>query len=171
MQSSRRPVGVCALACAIALAAALGGASCGGSDESSGDAADARGSVADGAAQTRTAERDPGEPLPGSPRYEIHSSYATFVDYLKAQSPPATCDKLTAAFQRRIGGGWDGCLTRVAAIFASDAVTRGDREIVSLDIHDAGNATGRVRTRKGVQELRFKFDGRNWRIHAGNPWR
>lgn len=158
------------LVLAVALVAALGAASCGGDDGSGGEAdAPERAAAAGTQSSKQTASSE--EPAPGTPEYEIRSSYATFVDYLGAESAPATCDKLTRAFQRRLGGGWDGCMQKVAQIFAGGRVTKGDREIVSIDVQDPGTATAEVKTAKGVHELGLKFDGRNWRIDTGDPWR
>lgn len=171
-QHSPRPAWIRALACSVAVVLALGAASCGGSEEGSNGEADASERAA-GAAGTQSSKQTASseQPAPGTPEYEIRSSYATFVDYLGAESPPATCDKLTRAFQRRLGGGWEGCMRQVAQIFASGRVTKGDREIVSIDVQDPGTATAEVKTAKGVQKLGLKFDGRTWRIDSGDPWR
>lgn len=169
---SRRVPRVRALACSVALVAAFGAASCGGSDDSDGDGAAApANAAADRGAQAPGVNGNSSGPAPGTPEYDVRAGYAIFLSYLEVQSAAGACGKLTDAFRRRIGGGWEGCLRRVAALLAGGDVTKGDREVVSVDVHDADAATGRVKTAKGIQQLRFKRERGLWRIDAGNPWR
>lgn len=98
---------------------------------------------------------------------EIRSSYAGFVDYLRAASPRAVCDRLTRSFQQRLGG--NDCKSRLDEIFADRNFRDSTAKVVELRV-SGRRATAIVRARSGgTYPVRFAKEKNRWKVDGGSP--
>lgn len=107
-----------------------------------------------------------GHPAPGTPEYELLSSYGLFADFLEAGSPSAICAKLTPAFQRRLAGAAE-CEDRMLTLFARGAPTTARRRVVDVKLEgDRAVATVRVRHR-APHTVRLVRKDDTWLVDGG----